>query len=105
MKFFVPGAKSNKDSEKLYRNISKLNSIDVSNKRIFKLRFKQNNHEMIAEVGKQIEGKFYAGESLVWAILKDERLYFICTPDRGVFNKNPILVGINEPDVYVEYFD
>jgi len=105
MKFFVYGAKDDLSSENLYINISKLHGIPVTNERIFRIHFKQNSHKMIAEVGKPIEGKFNAGREPVWTILNNGTMYFICTADRGVFNKNPILVGINEPYLYVEYFD
>lgn len=94
MKFFVPTAKDNQQSEELYLAIVKFNSTirPISNRRIYSIEYSHNGKSCVSEVGKHhpLNGE------MIFSILESQDVYFICTLTRGFQKGDPILVGVND---------
>lgn len=103
MKFFIPHTDDEKHAENVYEAIKKFakesTGWNISDKKIFSIRYIHNGKEYYAEVGKK-EG--LEGEEVI-AILASNT-YLVCTSNRGVVRGDPILVGFNEARNIV-YFD
>lgn len=102
MKFFIPHAKSKKQGKTVHESVKKFAKEqlgwDITNRRIFSIRYKHKNKDYYAEVGKREQR---AGEEVI-AILESET-YLVCTPNRGVARGLPILVGKNEARSVVDF--
>jgi hypothetical protein len=104
-KFFVPLAKDTAEAETDYHAIRRVVGEQASgpleDSRIFRIDYNHHGKRRRAQVG---ERERHEG-AIVHAILKqrDCRLYFICTPDRGVVRGGPICVGDDEVIRAVEF--
>ena len=101
MEFFLPCADDLKIAEENYNAIKKFAEqqtfFEVTEKRIFSLRYEHEGRRHYAEVGK-VHGRI--GE-LVIAILESKSLsgqtvFLICSPNRCVLRGEPMLVGEDE---------
>ncbi|MBN3899930.1 MAG: hypothetical protein HWQ41_33075 [Nostoc sp. NOS(2021)] len=95
MKFFVPAAKDNIKAEQVYSAIAQSLKAPITEKRIWKLQWRDNETDMECEVGKPLPPSYQTGKELVLAIFECENLYKICTLSRGAVKGEPILVGKN----------
>ena len=95
MKFFVPGAESQEQAEKIYAGIKdsvrKSTGYSIATRRIFRIEYRHGGITQEAEVGKPSSAN---GEE-VMAIFQSD-LYLVCTPTRGVISGSPLLVEQNE---------
>ena len=98
----MPHAKSKKQEKTVYESIKKFAKEqlrwNISDRKIFSIRYKHNGKDYYAEVGKkeQVENEE------VIAIL-ESTTYLICTPNRGVARGLPILVGKDEARSVVDF--
>ena len=105
MKFFIPEAKDAAEAEAVYEGLRKFNaeqmSATLSARRIYSVRGTHNAKRFTATVGQSFERL----QEPVIAILFDEgrKLYFICTPNRGVLRGEPYLSGSNEIDLSEDF--
>jgi hypothetical protein len=99
--FFVQDAPDGTKAEQLYESIRAFNlkqapGWTITDRRIYQLDYTHKGRDYRSRVGAQERG---IGEP-VFAILEAtsgvERLYFVCTPNRGVLRGGPILVGGRE---------
>ncbi len=80
-------------AEKVYDAIKafaiQTSSGNITNRRIFRLTFRDKDKERRAEVGKSdpIEG------NTVIAILESDNCYMVSTPNRGVHRGEPVMIG------------
>lgn len=92
MKFFIPSAEDEADAEEIYEAIKRFAKLtlgwDVTDRRIFSIRYRHHSSEYYDEVGKE---SGMNGEK-VTAIL-ESNAFLICTPTRGESRGMPILVG------------
>ncbi|WP_193194718.1 hypothetical protein [Nostoc sp. MG11] len=95
MKFFVPAAKDDVKAEQVYGAIAKSVQAPITEKRIWKLRWRDNGTDIECEVGKPLPSSYQTGKELVLAIFDCENYYKICTLTRGGVKGEPILVGKN----------
>ncbi len=94
MKFFVPGAKDDEHSERLYGAIIKYNS-DVTiihPRRICAIDYMHNGVTFHNEVGKPDP----IIDDIVLAILETDDSFYVCTINRGVVRGEPIMVARGE---------
>ncbi|SDD89227.1 hypothetical protein [Sporomusa acidovorans] len=93
MKFFLPAAENNDQTQSVYNQIKQFaqetTSWPIRETRIFSIQFRNDGKEYYAEVGK-VEN--LTGD-LVIAIFESELTYLICTKYRGVLKDMPIIVG------------
>jgi len=111
--FFIPGVKEEDKAEAIRVATVKFaehNGFDdVTDRRIFKLAYRHNGLDYVAQVGlpESIEkdGRpMPPGDEIVTVILETSILYLVCTMNRGVARGTPIIVG--KHDAYsVEDFD
>lgn len=102
MKFFVPHTIDNERAEDAYNNIVKRNDNylgKILEKRIYSITYKHNGKKYHSCVGEMHE---IINEPIL-AIL-ESNIFLVCTPNRGVFRGEPILVGHDEI-ISVEEFD
>jgi hypothetical protein len=103
MKFFIPASKTDEESNEVFESIRKFAELTmgwkVTNRKIFKIKYRHNSKDYTAEVGKDDP----ISREPVIAILESET-YLICTPSRGVIRDMPILVGKKEA-YSIEDFD
>jgi len=102
MKFFIPKTKDETQQTEFYAAIRKLAAQTlgwpISDRRVFSIRYRHDGRECLAQVGEHdIDGE------VVLAIL-DSVAYVVCTPNRGAFRGDPILVGKSDASDVV-YFD
>jgi len=95
MKFFIPTVKDKAKEDQVYMRIKKLLKNELgaftSERRIFKLAHRYKGKEYIAEVGKIHP---LNREPVIAIIYEGNRkIYYICTPTRGVIRGMPILCG------------
>ncbi|MEH2443190.1 hypothetical protein [Nostoc sp.] len=105
MKFFVPAAKDNIKAEQVYSAIAKSLKAPISEKRIWKLQWRDREIDMECEVGKPLPSSYQTGKELVLAIFECENLYKICTLSRGGVKGEPILVGKNSQSSITYFLD
>lgn len=93
MKFFIPEAKGEEEAEKVYNAIKEhaenVMGWKTTNRRIFKINYQHDKTNHTAEVGKP---DTMTGE-IVLAIFEAQS-YLVCTPNRGGFKGQPIMVGV-----------
>jgi len=102
MKFFIPGASSAEDSEKIYQGIRQFVAGQVGPimaARIYRIQFSHDGGRFNLKVG-DIHPQL--NEPVV-AILEGG-IYYICTPNRGVVRGTPYMVG-RHYDTAVEFFE
>ena len=92
--FFIPAARTTKEQAEVYEAICKFvaqnTGWDISDRKIFSIRYRHEGVEAIAQVGEgDIDGE------IVLAIL-DSITYLVCTPNRGGIRGAPIMVGKDE---------
>lgn len=105
MKFFLPpSAQSASEAESDLRSIAEFVHGTIPEPRVFKLEYRHNGKEMVAEVGKPADPYYGEGSQLVTAILLAGAGYAVCLPFRGVVGGDPIMVGHNSVS-RVEHFD
>jgi len=98
MEFFIPEADDAAQADQVYegtqRFVSESMGAELSDRRVYRINGVHNGRQFEARVGERFE---QAGE-LVIAILFDPRrnLYYVCTPNRGVAQGHPYLVGAND---------
>ncbi|MEH1834635.1 MAG: hypothetical protein V7L29_21825 [Nostoc sp.] len=95
MKFFVPAAKDDVKAEQVYNALAQSVKAPITEKRIWKLQWRDNEIDLECEVGKPLPSSYQTGKELVLAIFECENLYNICTLSRGVVKGEPILAGKN----------
>jgi hypothetical protein len=91
MKFFIPAADSSESEQRVYDAIKLHLGVDFSERRIRLLKWLHNSNQYEAEVGKSTS----FNKELVIAILYDSsrKLYYVCTPSRGVVQGDSILAS------------
>jgi hypothetical protein len=104
MKFFIPAAKDAEQAEQVYESVAKFNNAPLSGRRICALAWRHNGNLMSCEVGGEAPSYYGTNEEPVVAILDCERLYKVCTTNRGVIRGEAILVGKNE-ESFPTYFE
>ena len=104
MKFFIPHAKDAAEAESVYESIRSVaiesSPYRVVNRRIYRMRWRHEGTTYTSTVGEQ---DVRLGEE-VFAILDATAVYLVCTPNRGVFRGDAMLVGKDEA-LIVEEFD
>ncbi|MFN6486041.1 MAG: hypothetical protein RMY33_024415 [Nostoc sp. DedQUE03] len=95
MKFFVPAARDDIKAEQVYGAIAKSLKAPITEKRIWKLQWRDREIDMECEVGKPLPSSYQTGKELVMAIFECENFYKICTLTRGGIKGEPILVSKN----------
>ncbi|MBE9104636.1 hypothetical protein IQ229_06690 [Nostoc cf. edaphicum LEGE 07299] len=95
MKFFVPAAKDDIKAEQVYSALAQSLKAPITEKRIWKLQWRDREIDMKCEVGKPLPSSYQTGKELVLAIFECENLCKICTLTRGGVKGEPILVGKN----------
>ncbi|MEW6686790.1 MAG: hypothetical protein AB1393_11390 [Candidatus Edwardsbacteria bacterium] len=102
MKFFIPGAKDDREAQDILESIKKFakktTGWNVTDRKIFSIKFKHRRKEYVAEVGQQ---DWVTGETVI-AILESDT-FLVCTPNQGVIRNMPILVGKREVDSIVDF--
>jgi len=114
MKFFIPSSPDNaEDILKATRTfVAEQSNNALTERRIFKLKYRHNGDEYLAEVGKRESRRDFGGgpsESVgptVLIILESIKPgpYFVCTLERGVAKGFPVLVGASDV-LEIEDFD
>jgi hypothetical protein len=103
MKFFIPAAKNEEQTENVYAAIKEFAKENlkwnIQNDRIYSLQYRHNGREYIATVG---DTETFTHDTVL-AILKSNT-YLICTVNRGGLRGEPILVGYEEV-LDITYFD
>lgn len=105
MKFFVPFANDEEQSERVYADIAQFVGVLLKDnaKRIYSIAYSHNGKNMTAVVGKGCDPYYQETFPEVIAIFKSNP-YKICLRDRGVSRGAPILVNIDEV-IGVSFFD
>ncbi len=104
MKFFVPAAEDAVQTADVYAAFAKFVNAEIRIERIWKLRWQHNGMDMACEVGQPLPKYFGMGDEPVLAIFDCDRLYKICTPNRGGLRGEPVMAGKDEFSS-VTYFD
>lgn len=104
VKLFLPHAEED-ETLRSYRavreSVQQLVGHDLDPRRIFRLVYRHDGHQHVAEVGQPESG---VGEEVI-AIFKQANyhLYFVCTANRGIIRNRPILVGSHDVDDYEDF--
>jgi hypothetical protein len=88
--YFFPGAASPKQAEQYREAVVRFasdNGYPATSRRIFRLRHRTNDLELVDEVG-QIESQ--DGREVVVAILESGRMFLVATSSRGFMRGTPI---------------
>lgn len=107
MKFFLPFAKDDKQAEKIYatfRENLRIMGSRLDEKRIHSIEYVHNSIKEVATVG---EKSTFTGETVIAIIAaKENKLFYVFTPNRGMEPKDPgpFLIGENEV-TDIRYFD
>ncbi len=105
MKFFVPAARDDIKAEQVYSAIAQSVKAPITEKRIWKLQWRDREIDMECEVGKALPSSYQTGKELVLAIFECENFYKICTLTRGGVKGEPILVGKNSQSSAIYFSD
>lgn len=105
MKFFVPAAKDDIKAEQVYSALAQSLKAPITEKRIWKLQWRDREIDMECEVGKALPSSYQTGKELVLAIFECENLYKICTLTRGGVKGEPILVEKNSQSSAIYFSD
>lgn len=103
MKFFVPAAKDNEQAEQVFEAIEKFNYAPRQERRICALAWTHGGKNYSCEVGGEAPGYYGTGGEPVVAILDCDRLYKVCTTNRGVVRGEAIMVG--KDGAHATYFE
>jgi hypothetical protein len=106
MKFFLPGVKDPAQAEEIYAQIrGRAKGLEISDRRIFRLEYKDEGKDWIAEVGRieLVNGQELRHGELVIAILDAGVTYLVCTPNLGVLRGQPIMVPKNAVKSVMEF--
>lgn len=102
MEFFVPHASTPEQAEEVWEATRKFAAEtmerEIGIRRIFRLHYRHNGDELVAEVGKP---EALAGEPVLVILEADP--YLICTPNRGVARGMPILAGAGAVSRVVDF--
>ena len=106
MKFFIPLITDSKVAAETLEGIKKIIVAQgmgdvITERRIFSIDFLHNSKEYHAEVGKKEQD---TGET-IFAIVESNNMYYIVTPNRGVFQGVPLYTGYNEVRCVTEFED
>lgn len=102
MKFFIPLATGDAQSERVYIRIAdRLRSMgyELNPHRVFKVIFRRDDHLVSETIG----AASLNGE-IVLAIFGDHDTYFICTYSQGVVWGTPLMALYKETEA-IEFFD
>ncbi|WP_409881478.1 MULTISPECIES: hypothetical protein [unclassified Nostoc] len=91
----MPAARDDIKAEQVYGAIAKSLKAPITEKRIWKLQWRDREIDMECEVGKPLPSSYQTGKELVMAIFECENFYKICTLTRGGIKGEPILVSKN----------
>ncbi|MEH2178340.1 hypothetical protein [Nostoc sp.] len=91
----MPAAKDDIKAEQVYSALAQSLKAPITEKRIWKLRWRDNEIEMECEVGKPLLSSYQTAKELVLAIFDCENLYKICTLSCGGVKGEPILARKN----------
>lgn len=103
MKFFVPAAKDDAEAERVFKAIEMFNHAPRQVRRIAALTWQHNGKSYSCEVGGEAPAYYGTGSDPVVAILDCERLFRVCTTNRGVIRGEAILVG--KEGAHATYFE
>ncbi|WP_375468927.1 hypothetical protein [uncultured Nostoc sp.] len=101
----MPAAKDDIKAEQVYSAIAQSVKAPITEKRIWKLQWRDNEIDMECEVGKPLPSSYQTGKALVLAIFECENLYKICTLTRGGVKGEPILVENNSQSSATYFLD
>lgn len=96
MNFFVPHADTPQLAREVYEAIkafSEQNLGTVSNRKIFRIEFRDRGKDCVAQVGMVTS---INGEEVMAILEQTNKYYLVCTYNRGVVKGLPMLVGTNE---------
>jgi hypothetical protein len=106
LKFFLPLAKGEKEAQEGYEAIIKflkIQGIQPTNRKVYKLTFKHDGKPFEAMVG---EANYLNREPVLAIFYENTRsLYYVCTPNRGVLGGMPILVGEHDVQTVEDFED
>ena len=96
--FFVPHASDAAQAERVYESIRAFNLLQapqwtVTDRRIYQLDYTHNGRDYMSRVGTIETGMSEPVLAILEATHGAERLFYVCTPNRGVVRGGPILVG------------
>ncbi|WP_334937149.1 hypothetical protein [Nostoc sp.] len=91
----MPAAKDDIKAEQVYSAIAKSLKAPITEKRIWKLQWRDREIDMECEVGKPLPSSYQTRKELVMAIFECENFYKICTLTHGGIKGEPILVSKN----------
>ncbi len=94
MKFFIPFAEDDIQSERVILATSEFTGFAIPYPRIYSLEYRYNRKIMKATVGEKPDF-YYCAIGIVICILENSDLFAVCTPDRGVVKSEPILIPRN----------
>ncbi|WP_414565370.1 MULTISPECIES: hypothetical protein [unclassified Anabaena] len=103
MQFFIPAANDHTRAEDVYKNIAKFAQAPITEKRIWKLRWHDQQMNVECEVGKTLPSHYLTGKELVLAIFDCENVYKICTLTHGAVRGEPVVVEKNPQSIAI-YF-
>lgn len=102
--FFIPAAESNEQAERVYEAVCKFHGVAVGENRVRGLSWIHNGQAMSCNVGDAAPAYYRTGDEPVVAIIMRDKVYLVCTENRGVARGEPIYVGENEVQ-NARYFD
>ncbi len=103
MKFFVPGAETADRADQIWNDTRARVEADFGKvwaRRVFRLDFRHDAKDLVAEVGKADPER---GRTVV-AIFSSRDMNYVCTATGAVDHEQPSLVGRHET-YEVEYFE
>ncbi|MEH2214294.1 MAG: hypothetical protein V7K84_27405 [Nostoc sp.] len=101
----MPAAKDDIKAEQVYTALAQSLKAPITEKRIWKLQWRDREIDMECEVGKPLPSSYQTGKELVLAIFECENLYKICTLTRGGVKGEPILVEKNSQSSAIYFSD
>ncbi|MDZ8092110.1 MAG: hypothetical protein RMZ42_09220 [Nostoc sp. DedQUE05] len=101
----MPAAKDDIKAEQVYSALAQSLKAPITEKRIWKLQWRDREIDMECEVGKALPSSYQTGKELVLAIFECENLYKICTLTRGGVKGEPILVEKNSQSSAIYFSD
>jgi hypothetical protein len=104
MKFFLPYTENEKEAESNLKSIEAFVHGTIPEPRIYRLIYRHNGKEMVAQVSDPADSYYKEGNQTVIAIIQAGAGYAVCLPSRGVINGDPIMVGLNFVS-HIENFD
>jgi hypothetical protein len=93
--FFIPGAENEEERDEIYSDLNKrireMYDVKLAEEKIYRLEFEKSGSTHVAEVGEKTD----LNDEEVIAILynQNRKVYYICTPSRGVDEGSPLMAG------------